>query len=85
MAMPIMELLKDKKPWRNRPGRTDRQYRVFVSYTAEAEEAQKRGYTWNQICRAVRDELMQKGEWDECWNVWDVRNVINAAKRASAQ
>jgi hypothetical protein len=31
MAMPIMDLLKDKKPWRSRPGRKDRQYRTMTT------------------------------------------------------
>jgi hypothetical protein len=76
-----MELLLKEKPKRKVPGRIDHQYKVFAQYAGEADEAQKYGYTWNQICRAVQDELRQKGEWDECWGFWDVRDVINAAKR----
>jgi hypothetical protein len=82
--MPIMELLRDKKPWRRVSERIDKQYRVFVGYTAETEEAQKHGYSWHQICSAVQEELRQKGEWDESWGFWDVQKVINAAKRNNA-
>jgi hypothetical protein len=76
-----MELLLREKPRRNVGVRTDRQYQTIVSYLDEASEAQKKGYSWNQICQAIRDELTQKGEWNETWDFWDAMKIISAKRR----
>ena len=79
--MPIMELLQQQKPRRRTSERIDRQYKAFVGYISEIEEAQRYGYTWNQIGSAVRVEMGAKGEWDESWDIFDVQKIFYMEKR----
>ena len=82
--MPIMELLQQQKPRRRTSERIDRQFKAFVGYIPEIEEAQRYGYTWNQIGSAVRAEMDAKGEWDANWEIFDVQKIFYMQKRRSA-
>lgn len=82
--MPIMEALLKQKPKRRTSERADRQYKAFIAYMSEIEEAQRHGYSWLQIGEAIRAEMEKKGEWDESWCEFDVQKVVYSAKRRVA-
>jgi hypothetical protein len=84
IPMPFIERLLKQKPKRRVSERFDHQYKMFVGYMPEIEEAQKLGYSWHQICGAVQNEMTEKGEWDESWGFWDVQKFYYAAKRKRA-
>lgn len=79
--MAIMEILKQQKPKRRTLERVDRQFMAFLTYKGEIEEAQRHGYSWCQIGKAIEAEMRERGTWDETWSVWDVQKVYQALRR----
>lgn len=79
--MAIMEILRHQRPRRRTAERIDRQYMAFIGYREEIEEAQRHGYSWCQIGKAIEAEMRERGTWDETWSVWDVQKVYQALRR----
>lgn len=83
--MAIMEILKQEKPRRRTSERVDRQFTAFSGYKEEIEEAQRYGYSWNQIGNAVRSEMQKAGTWDETWSMWDVQKIHQMLRRRETE
>ena len=82
--MPILEILKKELPKRRVAARIEKQLGVIRPYFDEIKEAQDKGYSWSQICKAVEKELSQKGEWLNGWSTWDVQRVFYIIKKEAA-
>ena len=64
------------------PGAFDPKYQFTRRYMTEIEEARQKGYSWDQIKKALVAEVNAEGIWDGCWSGWDLGSVYWRVKKA---
>jgi hypothetical protein len=79
--MSILDLLQQEVPKRKPLSLLSPQYQLVKRYMPDIAEAKERGYSWNQIERAVENDAAEKGEWNTEWDRWRVEALFNQIKR----
>ena len=80
--MSILDRLTKEPPRHTAPpGSFNPKYQVTKHYMTEIEAARQKGYSWNQIKKAVVAEANAEGIWDGSWVGWDLGSVYWRVKK----
>jgi hypothetical protein len=79
--MSILERLLEEVPKRKPLSLLSPQYQLVREYMSDITEAKERGYSWNQIGRAIEQEASAKGEWNAAWDRWRVEALYNQIRK----
>jgi hypothetical protein len=74
-TMSILERLLEEVPKRKPLSLLSPQRQLVKEYMADITEAKERGYSWNQIGKAVELEASAKGKWNAEWNRWNIDSL----------
>ena len=83
--MKIIEVLKREVPKNmRRRARIDAQYELTKELMSDIDEARSYGYSWTQICKAVKEAETANGKWQEDWNIWHIERNYRQIKKEGA-
>lgn len=83
--MTIIDILKKEVPKNRSAKRIDELYELTKRLVPEIEEAKRCGYSWAQICNAVKEIESKEGRWREDWRRFYIEENYRRIKREGEQ
>ena len=82
--MTLLEQLEKDLPARMRDGHLDQLGLIVKDLSEDIGKAREGGYSWEQIRRAMKEILSERGEWDEDWKATQIERRYKKVREQEA-